>query len=701
MSSKVIKNATVAHAADADIDAERRMFSAARKLKGNTRADYLVRSCGDNEALLRRIEKLLAATELDSGLLDRDFKSVYFELSDSGLSKLGNTSSMVDEVLALFEPVADDENIFGRVAHYQIRAMIGRGAFGVVFKAFDEKLARLVAIKVLSPSLARIPEYRERFLKEARAVASIRHDNVVRIHAVEESPFPFIVMELIDGETLQSHIRGTGPLPTKEITELSIQVVQGLAAAHKQGLVHLDVKPSNILLERISDGKTRARLTDFGLALFTDDAGQVVPEAVFGTPAYMSPEQARGEKIDQRADLFSFGSVIFAMCSGQAAFAGEETVSVIRGVVETDRTKLPDGVRISKGFSRIINRLHLTLPEDRYRSADEVLKDLQRLSCKPVGRSVLWKYVGVATVVAALSFAGFSLLLPGNDASAEKATWSRARQQLVNVTDELEKLDERFVTDQCMYEIEDGKLTFLRLPFAHNLSALSSLKDVEHLCLEPPGPLREVPVDLSFLDGMKKLRNLELLSFPAKSLEPLRGHQLQRLHLWYSRINAQEYPADVDLGPLEGMPLNWLNIGGCGIESLQPLAGMKLEFLCMSQSTPVSDLSPVAGMPLHTLLIRDTNVCDLSPLIGSELKILEISGSKVRDLSPLTHLSLEELKIHSLKIDDMAILKKCNVKALWMDYDASHEELVKSIPGLERLNGQTLADFLETADTAN
>ena len=698
MSSKVTKNNSVS---EADFDAEHRMFSAARKLQGSTRTDYLMKSCGDNESLLRRVEKLLAATEMGSGLLDRDFKSVFFELSDSGLSKQGIASSTVAEVVSLFDSPGEDEDILGRVAHYEVRTLIGRGAFGIVFKAFDEKLARLVAVKVLSPALARIPEYRERFLKEARAVASIQHDHVVRIHAVEESPFPFIVMELIDGETLQSHIHEKGPLPAKEITELSIQVVQGLAAAHKQGLVHLDVKPSNILLERVSDG-TRAKLTDFGLALYIDDAGQVVPEAVLGTPAYMSPEQAKGEKIDQRADLFSFGSVVFAMCSGQAAFSGDQTLSIIRGVVETERAKLPDGVRIPKGFSRIINRLHSTLPEDRYRSANEVLDDLQRLRKNSGSRSATWKYAALATVLAgALCFAGFHLLRPAIETSTEKSTWSHARQQLVSVTDELEKVDKRFQTDHCKYEIEDGKLTFLHMPFAHDLSALEKLSDIEHLHLAPPGPLREVPVDLSFLDGMKKLRVLELLSFPAKSLEPLRGHQLERLHLWYSRINAQAYPAPVDLDALTGMPLNWLNIGGCGIESLQPLEGMELEFLCLSQSVPVSDLSPLDGMPLHTLLIRETKVSDLTPLIGSNLKILEISGSKVSDLSPLTHLALEELKILNLEIDDLSILKKCNIKALWMDYDISHEELVKAIPGLERLNGKPLNDYLNTVRAGN
>jgi len=284
---------------------------------------------------------------------------------------------------------------------------------------------------------------------------------------------------------------------------------------------------------------------------------------------------------------------------------------------------------------------------------------------------------------------------------ASKTSWSEARQQLLDVTTEIGKADRQFNAAGCVYEIMDGKLTYVRMPFANDLSALSNLADVEHLFLEPPGTEREVPVDISFVDGMKSLRNLEIQSFPAKSLEPLRGLPLEKLHLWYCRLNAQPYPTAIDLEPLRGMPLSWLNCGGCGVNSLEPLAGMKLEFLCMNHCIPVADLAPLSGMPLHTLMLDNTDVSDLTPLIGTPIKILSISGTKVRDLSPLIHLELEEIHMMKIQVDDLSILKKCNIRVLRMDYDPSQRDLVKSIPGLERFNGLPLEEFLASQEVAS
>jgi len=284
---------------------------------------------------------------------------------------------------------------------------------------------------------------------------------------------------------------------------------------------------------------------------------------------------------------------------------------------------------------------------------------------------------------------------------ASKTSWSEARQQLLDVTTEIGKADRQFNAAGCVYEIMDGKLTYVRMPFAKDLSALSNLADVEHLFLEPPGTEREVPVDISFVDGMKSLRNLEIQSFPAKSLEPLRGLPLEKLHLWYCRLNAQPYPTAIDLEPLRGMPLSWLNCGGCGVNSLEPLAGMKLEFLCMNHCIPVADLAPLSGMPLHTLMLDNTDVSDLTPLIGTPIKILSISGTKVRDLSPLIHLELEEIHMMKIQVDDLSILKKCNIRVLRMDYDPSQRDLVKSIPGLERFNGLPLEEFLASQEVAS
>jgi len=200
--------------------------------------------------------------------------------------------------------------MLGRIGRYEVERLIGAGGMGVVFKAFDTELNRPVAVKVLAPFLAGSGAARQRFAREARAAAAVVHEHVVSIHNVEtDGESPFLVMHYVAGESLQGRIDREGSLDVCEILRIGMQTAAGLAAAHAQGLVHRDVKPSNILLEK---GIERALLTDFGLARASDDASLTHTGYHPGTPQYMSPEQARGDGVDSRSDLFSLGSVIYA-----------------------------------------------------------------------------------------------------------------------------------------------------------------------------------------------------------------------------------------------------------------------------------------------------------------------------------------------------------------------------------------------------
>ena len=206
----------------------------------------------------------------------------------------------------------------GRLGHYEIQEVIGRGGMGIVLRAFDEKLHRVVAIKVMAPQLATSATARRRFTREAQAAAAVTHDHIVTIHAVEEADgLPYLVMQYVAGMSLQERLERDGPLQLAEILRIGMQTAAGLAAAHAQGLVHRDIKPANILLE---NGIERVKITDFGLARAADDASLTQSGVVAGTPQYMSPEQARGEAVDHRTDLFSLGSVLYAMCTGRPPF---------------------------------------------------------------------------------------------------------------------------------------------------------------------------------------------------------------------------------------------------------------------------------------------------------------------------------------------------------------------------------------------
>jgi formylglycine-generating enzyme required for sulfatase activity len=255
--------------------------------------------------------------------------------------------------------------------------VIGRGGMGVVLKAFDAALHRVVAIKVMAPELATSATARKRFEREARAAAAVSHDHVVTIHAVEEAHgLPYLVMQYVAGVSVQDVLDQSGPLELKQILRIGMQTAAGLAAAHAQGLVHRDIKPANLLLE---NGVERVKITDFGLARAADDASLTQSGAVAGTPMYMAPEQARGEAVDHRADLFSLGSVLYALCTGRPPFRAESTMGVLRRVCdETPRPIRQINPDIPDYLADLIGRLHAKDPAARFQSAAEVADLLSR-----------------------------------------------------------------------------------------------------------------------------------------------------------------------------------------------------------------------------------------------------------------------------------------------------------------------------------
>jgi WD40 repeat protein len=277
----------------------------------------------------------------------------------------------------------------GRLGSYRVLQVLGSGGMGVVFRAEDVQLKRQVALKVMKPDAVGKPAARQRFLREAQAAAALEHEHIVPIYQVGEAGgVPFLAMQWLKGMSLEERLKRPGALSVPQVLRLARQMACGLAAAHERGLVHRDIKPGNLWLEPEHGG--HVRILDFGLArAVADDAHLTQSGTVVGTPAYMAPEQARGEKIDPRCDLFSLGVVLYRLATGQLPFRGTTTLAVLTSLA-TDTPAPPRQVNpaVPVALSELIVQLLSKEPAKRPQSAREVADRLQALERQPAAPAV-------------------------------------------------------------------------------------------------------------------------------------------------------------------------------------------------------------------------------------------------------------------------------------------------------------------------
>ncbi len=286
----------------------------------------------------------------------------------------------------LAPPQGPDE--MGRLGNYLVRKVLGVGAMGVVFEAQDAQLKRLVALKVMKPSLAAMADFHRRFLREAQLAAAIEHDHIVTIYQVgEDRGVPYLAMRLLQGETLEERLdKWGGSLPMEEVLRIGREIAEGLDAAHTRGLVHRDIKPANIWLET---GKDKVKIVDFGLACGTREDGRLTTAgAVIGTPAYMAPEQANAEEVDGRTDLFSLGSVLYRACIGELPFGGKDTLSILAALA----TKTPTpphqlAPAVPMAFSDLVMRLLAKDRDQRPQTAREVVEAIEAIESGEIGET--------------------------------------------------------------------------------------------------------------------------------------------------------------------------------------------------------------------------------------------------------------------------------------------------------------------------
>jgi serine/threonine protein kinase len=329
------------------------IFDHAMDLPRADRSAYLDAACADDPALRAAVDRLILSAEATGG-----------------------TVRLVGAMAAaLGAGPADTGSLPAQIgATYEVIERIGGGGMGVVYRARDRRLLRHVALKVLPDALQGEPLIRERFLQEAKAAASLDHPNICTVYGVDQAADGqlVIVMPCYDGETLRSKI-DRGPLPVAEALDYTAQIASGLSHAHAAGIVHRDIKPANVMVTR----EGQVKILDFGIAKLAD-ARLTRSGMVLGTYAYMSPEQAGGEPVDLRSDLWSLGVVLYEMLAGFAPFRGESGRSVLGAILRLQPTAL-SGLRtdVPPEVDAFVMRLLAKEPEDRPASAAAALTALE------------------------------------------------------------------------------------------------------------------------------------------------------------------------------------------------------------------------------------------------------------------------------------------------------------------------------------
>jgi serine/threonine protein kinase len=724
---------------------EQTIFLAALDKDPTERAPFLDEACAGDAELKRSVESLLRLHTETHGFLDvpalEQLEAAAFRQEEAAAS------------LSFLAPSSEPGSL-GRLDHYEILEVIGRGGMGIVLRARDTKLERVVALKVLAAPLAASGTARQRFAREACAAAAVRDDHVIDIHAVSvDGPVPYLVMEFIGGCNLEALIHRDGPLEVKQILRIGLQVASGLAAAHRQGLIHRDVKPANILLE---NGVQRVKLTDFGLARAANDASLTQTGFIAGTPLYMAPEQAAGEPVDPRADLFSLGSVLYEMCTGLAAFRAASTVAVIRRVCdETPRPIREVNPDIPEPLCRVIEWLHAKKPADRPASATEVadllagmLADLNfGTSRLPEGTSVpqspprqtrpgrhkwLWAAAALALLSAGLGLGeatgvtnmrGTVIQLPSPEGTLVVEVDDPGVSVAVDGADVV-------VTGTGVKDIrlkpgsykvrasKGGRLVRQELvTVTRNGRRVVRISKQPRRITRKPRKLTEaerweksvaaLPADQQVQAVTRRLKELNprfdgpvepsirdgvvigLRFITDRVCDLSPVRPLRRLQSLECYGTPSNYGKVIDLSPLRGLPLRWLIVSDNHLVDLSPLRGMPLKGLGIARNYGVKDLTPLKGLPLEFLDCSHTSVSDLSPLKRMKLRVLWCDQSFVSDLSPLRRMRLKELRLPYTQVADLGPLRGMPLETLAL--------IATPVTDLTPLRGMALKDLSLTS----
>src|SRR5262245_34716665 len=359
-----------------------KLLEEALELEASERAAFLDQACAGDEEMRRKVEALLVAHGRAQSFIE--------------------TPALEVAAQAMAEP---SRSMVGKqLDHYQILSLLGKGGMGEVYRAHDARIGREVAIKLLPVAYSRDAERLRRFEQEARAAGMLNHPNILVVHNIgsaspESGGAPYIVSELLEGETLRARLNGSALTPGKAI-DYGLQIARGLAAAHEKGITHRDLKPENLFVTQ--DG--RIKILDFGLAKLKPQtisgvvetqastiALPTAPGVIMGTVGYMSPEQASGEEADHRADIFSFGAILYEIFTGKRAFQGKTAIEVLNAILKDEPAELTEASeaerQFSPGLERVLRRCLEKNPRERFQSASDLAFAIESLSANSNSRS--------------------------------------------------------------------------------------------------------------------------------------------------------------------------------------------------------------------------------------------------------------------------------------------------------------------------
>lgn len=466
--------------------------------------------------------------------------------------------------------------LIGMLGSYEIVSHLASGGMGTVFRGFDPGSSRDVAIKVLAPRLAAIDSSRRRFLREARAAASLEDEYILPIYRVQDSgPYPYIVMPLNTGGTLEDLVRSQGPLPFEEIRRIALGIAKGLRAAHAAGIIHRDLKPANILLQG-----DRIRLADFGLARVQDTPQLTLPGSVPGTPEFMAPEQIEGLPVNHRADLFGLGCLLQFMATGESPFQAGSVSAILRSVVSEAPAKI---TREQPGwFSSVLERLLEKDPDQRWQTADDVIQALQSQTNKRrrrvSRRAVLLGAAGVVLMVVGALIAPFlrSQEAPDPVAVAETGMGFDTIEEAIAQAPS----GSTIILQDGLYEIASALTLFQPLRFEAAKKAQPVLRS-----LAVDGKIFDAYHDLT-LDGLTLRHTLRDLQKSRSLVQARQGITVRHCHLeqiWKGAGKPVPFPAAIYAwGPVDVSHTVIDATSGCAIflnanETGEPVVPIRVE----------------------------------------------------------------------------------------------------------------------------